>query len=563
MASKFIFRSIVYRGGSVLNNACQCLLNQTYSNFIWYILDLSGNKENKDIIDQYADKRFFHIDLYGSYTYKTMLPSTYLDEILESNSSEDIFATLDIDDVYQPQFCEKMLDYMLQYELDIGICSSAFIDAHTSKVIGVRKPQQAVILRDQETFDKHFLFYYQFMRTIWGKVFKLHCLRKCKHEKEKQIYGNDTLFTMEAFRNASRVGIFPDILHEYNMSRNTSSHKFDPIRIFSDSIVYEAALNYLQSKCGYVSQDNINFIRAIYSHAIGDSLDVVRGSDLSFAEKILYTKEILNQEKTKEIFNSHNAYGNILNERIRLPIVKWLFERREHRNPDGAKIAAEIIFTMYPDLPVQITQDDFEYLFLKKPEIIKPMLAKNYNEFLKQLQICLEKYNTDIPSLTKLEFDIAVALKRRDEELFLLFINVKKRSPNSFEILKLDTEIHDLFQKYPLLQDLNTNLGVLFSSAICKVMNGDYISALNSFLSIRDLEINDEEAEAYIIFGQNLSAAAENADAYIYFKKVWIAYLLDCSQVEEAGKELEEFKKMLPEDEDFIELQNRFEQIKP
>ncbi|MPM88489.1 hypothetical protein SDC9_135593 [bioreactor metagenome] len=91
------------------------------------------------------------------------------------------------------------------------------------------------------------------------------------------------------------------------------------------------------------------------------------------------------------------------------------------------------------------------------------------------------------------------------------------------------------------------------------MIKADYQKALDKFISLDNVEIEDNDAEAYIIFGQNLSAAAEDVDAYLYFKKIWISYLIDCSRKEEAGKDLDELGQLLPEDEDFAALIRRLD----
>ena len=69
--------------------------------------------------------------------------------------------------------------------------------------------------------------------------------------------------------------------------------------------------------------------------------------------------------------------------------------------------------------------------------------------------------------------------------------------------------------------------------------------------------IADEDAEAYVLLGQNLSAAAGHTGAYVHFKKMWVSYLLDCSRNEEASRKLDELEQLLPGDEDLTALRKR------
>jgi hypothetical protein len=57
--------------------------------------------------------------------------------------------------------------------------------------------------------------------------------------------------------------------------------------------------------------------------------------------------------------------------------------------------------------------------------------------------------------------------------------------------------------------------------------------------------------------GQNLSAATNNTATYIYFKKIWVSYLLDCSRNSEASGKLDELEQLAPDDEDLIAFRKK------
>jgi hypothetical protein len=115
-----------------------------------------------------------------------------------------------------------------------------------------------------------------------------------------------------------------------------------------------------------------------------------------------------------------------------------------------------------------------------------------------------------------------------------------------------------VLRKNPLMGGVSQGLAHALPGAVRSVIQGDYAGALERFISeSRNAEIAEADTEAYILFGQNLAAAAGDAAAYIHFKKVWASYLLDCSRNDDAVKVLDEFEPLAPGDGDFALLRER------
>ena len=135
---------------------------------------------------------------------------------------------------------------------------------------------------------------------------------------------------------------------------------------------------------------------------------------------------------------------------------------------------------------------------------------------------------------------------------------MKCSSVEIFPQLKNAPCLGELTAKYPLLKNVSARLAYVFPRVVCLVMKENFPQALEQFLSAtQGMEIADDDVEAYILLAQNLSAAAERADVYVYFKKMWVSYLLDCSRSEEARRELDEVEQLLPDDEDLGALRKR------
>lgn len=557
-----------YNANKTLPRAIESILNQTNGNFIWQLCDNASTDDTKEVILRYAQKdtrivpefrdiNHLHPDYKGSLLF--WLPA--LMSFCKNGNDEDFFCTLDADDEYKPDFFDKMLCFIRENDLEVAACGNDFIDASTNAIVGQRILQQNLIFDSSIKFDVHFPEYHQFMRPVWGKLYRLSLLKRCDYENYINAfdvpYGLDTLFCMRAFLRAERAGIFAEPLLKYYISPKSSSHNFDSKRIISDQILDNETRTFLIEKTGRISFANDRFLNLVYFNAALDSLKVLLNSQVPSVNKINFIKDIIISNNTQALFQSYTVGKDELERKIRFPVIRFLLSMKECRKPDIAKIASEIIMAMYDDLQQMVSQDGLIYIILKMPEMVEYLLKKDYKRIIERLHKWYKRHDADNPSLTGLEISAYSALGKPDEELFLLLINIKKSRPQSLKFLDIDSQICNLIERYPLLKNMSADLATTFSTTICWVIKTEYRKALDAFISEKQVDINDDDIETYILFGQNLSAAVENTDIYLYFKKVWISYLLDCSRVLEAEKELDEFQQILPDDEDFIELRKR------
>jgi glycosyltransferase involved in cell wall biosynthesis len=285
---------------NTLRRAIDSVLGQTYANFEYIIIDNASTDRTGDIISEYASKdsrvrlwsnkrNIFGTELFSDVTAKII------------NTECDFIAELDADDEYLPDFLEKSLRFSERENLDIVVCGNAFIDAQTGSVNGVRALSRDLIV-ERGGFSEYFSLYHQFVRTAWAKVFRLSVLRKCDFSRTEAVtYGADTVFSMEAFRNASRVGILAEALHNYYISPKSVSYKLDAKRIASDRILHEAARGFLISKTGAVTPRNEEFLLLVYMNAIKDTLNVLLNAEIHEHEKIAGVIDIFSHEYTKQL----------------------------------------------------------------------------------------------------------------------------------------------------------------------------------------------------------------------------------------------------------------------
>jgi hypothetical protein len=122
-------------------------------------------------------------------------------------------------------------------------------------------------------------------------------------------YGADTLFAIENFRNASRVGILANSLHKYYINPQSSSYQLDATRITCDRILDDTARAFLIDKCGAISPQNNQFIQLVYYSGIKDTIAVILQGNLTDDEKLQNLHDVLTHKKTKELFQQMRYFG--------------------------------------------------------------------------------------------------------------------------------------------------------------------------------------------------------------------------------------------------------------
>ncbi len=554
--------TIAYNAEKTLKRAVESILNQTYGEFQFYLCDngSTDNGKTRKIVEEYAkaDKRI--VPFYNEKNHvwdKNFRIITLAHDI----DDEDFYCTLDADDEYDVTFLEEMLAFMNEHDLDMAACGSDFIKAGDNKIVGHRLLSQNLILQGNG-FADNLPLYHQFIRTIWGKLYKGKMTKKTflgidPNDPIPRAYGNDTFFTICALKGANRAGILAKSLHKYYISEKSNSYNFHPDRIKCDIILHEAALDLLKPY-GEVSLGNLNFLYAVYYNATKDTLNVLVNSNLPILEKMQFIREafISKYMKTTLIYvlNNNDLFQFKL---LRKDILKYMITQNGASDSQGAHLIAEIIDLMYIDFQKSISDNCFEYLIMNMPEQVECLINKDYSKVLKNLNIWNKKHNKDNHLVTELELVALSYLNIPDDEFFNFLIEVQKKRPVSSKVLQVDEQIIKLLSKYPLLENLSSNLARVFNIPVRLVMRNNISQAFDVFISIDNVYINNADLESYIMLGQNLSAFAENMDAFIYFKKMMISYFINESRLEDATQEFDEYESLLPNDSDFAEFRKK------
>ncbi len=307
---KIYISTCAYNAEKTLRRCVDSVLKQTYNDFIFYLCDNASTDRTGEIIEQYAsqDSRIVPSHNNINHEWSDNLEYALLPHKI---SDDDYFCLLDADDELYLTFFDEMLEFLQNNNLDLAACGSDFIDANSGAVMGVRNIGKELILKNENDFSNYFIDYHQFMRTGWAKLYTGKIARQRYVYSDyppgfPKAYGGDTYIVFHCLRSANRVGIYPRTLHKYYLSNKSRSYQFNLERISCDCILFDDAIDFLRTKCGYISEINKDFLIIVYMNAITDTIRTLIDSKLERKEKLDNLLKIFEADPTKLLISSED-----------------------------------------------------------------------------------------------------------------------------------------------------------------------------------------------------------------------------------------------------------------
>jgi glycosyltransferase involved in cell wall biosynthesis len=301
--SRFIIYTPAYNAENTLSRTVESILNQTHTDFLYYLLDNASTDNTCAVINEYAKQDNRIIALHNAINWK----GNWILDVIKDHSGSAYVCILDADDEYAPDFLEKMLAFMEKNDLDIAACGTDWIDGQTGKVIKRKVLIESLIL-EGSGFSKHFPIYRNFMTTVWGVVYSLDIMRKCSFEWPRGAVFSDTAFVMEAFHTADRAGILAESLHKYYIYPGSSSYKFRPDWFQGCKYLDEISRKYLLAH-GPISHDNQKYLYVQLLILVKHILPKIMYADVPLEAKLESIKEIFTDGMTRHMLAHWEAVG--------------------------------------------------------------------------------------------------------------------------------------------------------------------------------------------------------------------------------------------------------------
>ncbi len=296
-------RTHAYNAEKTLERAIDSILNQTYQNFEYHILDHGSTDRTGELIRGYAKKDPRIVPYYNKVN-RAFEENPDFWNLSKKIPDGDLFCILDADDCYEETFFEEMLRFMGENRLEMAACGTVFVDGDSVRVVGDRVLPQSVLVNTPKRMDAYFPIIHWNLRQVWGKLYSSRAAA-ARYETDlpdwwPKAYGGDTINVMECVKAVGSFGVYGKALHRYTVSQKSVSHQWIPGRETADVTLHEKALAFLRQQCGKVSVQNLRFLYAVFFNAVKDTLALWTGADLPFSEKLEILHRLLSQEVMRE-----------------------------------------------------------------------------------------------------------------------------------------------------------------------------------------------------------------------------------------------------------------------
>lgn len=284
---KVIVFTMAFNAEKTLPRAIDSILNQTFQDWEYYIMDNGSADHTWDVILDYAkrDSRVYPISIEqnnignGGAFFWT----------LGYASDADYSVWLDADDAYTPDFLEEMTRFAKENALDIAMCGYDIIDGVTEKLIRRRTLERDLILSGNG-FADYFIEYRGVATSIWGRLFSLPFLkavrvkRRTASKRSHILYG-DSALQLHLLKNTERAGAYSKAMYRYYQYPNSLSRQNLKANLKGYAGYISSARRFLEHY-GPVSKVNEDFLYAIYLSFADEAADHAFSSDLPVTEKL-------------------------------------------------------------------------------------------------------------------------------------------------------------------------------------------------------------------------------------------------------------------------------------
>lgn len=198
----------VKNGGGYLRESIESILNQTYKEFVLYIIDDASTDNSSEIIRSFDDKRIKFIKNKFSRGLTKNL------NFLLKNGKNELVARQDADDISHSVRFEKQINFLKKNNLDLIGSNANLIDAK-GNLIGKRVYQGKNIKKDLFKFN-------MFLHSSWFG--KRRVFEKLKGYDEKFKFAQDYDFLLRAIKKY-KLNICPEKLIDFRWRSDSLSLK--------------------------------------------------------------------------------------------------------------------------------------------------------------------------------------------------------------------------------------------------------------------------------------------------------------------------------------------------
>lgn len=401
------------------------VLNQTYGEFTYYVLDNGSSDKTGDIIREYAEKDTRVVPFFNKINHKyDENPEFWL--LTQKLQEDDLFCILDADDAYDLTFLQEMISFLRDNHLDIAACGTRFINSANDLLCGENRRECNRILSTPDSYNRYFIEVHWNLRQVWGKVYTARAA-KARYEIETpewfpKAYGGDTVNVYECVKAGNAIGVYAKTLHSYYMSPKSVSHKWIEGREDADEVLFDKAIELLQLKCRFVSEQNLRFLYAVHYNAMKDTFQVLFDSTQNADQKLKICRQIMEKPLTQKTLQ---AAPDIYNKTFLQELVQGMIMTAKSAGQEGIDDCAKVFASITEKYAQLVPKRILRFLIDEMPQGLQYLVMAQYQEALAEVQSYLDlkrlqKEQKELPELLNLGLNLSAI--EENEESYVKFI---------------------------------------------------------------------------------------------------------------------------------------------
>lgn len=556
-----------YNTENYIRRCVESVLNQSYSNWQYILIDNGSEDQTDQIIQEYARRE-------PRIIYLKRHQDAKLIDILSEYCTGEYFMTLDSDDYLALNCLTEVLPFTLKHNLDITVFGSQFCSEETGDVAYRMLEENQVWRTSDSSFVESLPVWHQFVRALWAKLYRVELLPHMQMRYHVG-HGADTLCVLDGVKAAASFGIKRGYYHYYTIRKKSFYSAFhegnfdaaELLLVEFQKLITKPESNYSQCQ---------EFLYSTFCADAYDQTNTLFHSQLAIAKKLEIYKRFLEKETVQHVFSQYRE--SPMPKRLITIAYQFLMAFYNLDNkalPITKGELADIIFCLNPAVysGIQHVKDHRKrYIIDHDPDFVQSILLEKPEDAKLALQ--------QIPSERDTIAIKLCGLSVYDEQAFvslglqILNTDLEQELPNLFPLL------FSKFGDSELLRQCSEAFIRTHKDIIWSVYQQDFIGALEAVVTLRmeapesdttaqtrksvskgsrkkDPQIKPEEpaetvdSHAELLnLGLNLAALTQHTGAFLFLKRELLIFCLAHSQWTEARAA---YQDLLDIDQDLVQ----------
>ena len=528
-----------YNPGKLIYRCVDSVINQTWKDFVFIIIDNASSDGTKEVLEEYA-KKDDRIRLYRNED-----NSVSSIDVMKNMIDTDYFMMLDHDDWLELDALENLYRCAEDTGAEM-VFGRTKMWGIKGQELGVWGYDTCVVIRNEE-IPQHFARLYWQLRTVWGILIHRNQVEHLDDamiaDMRKGRYAVDTTMTMNMVFASKQIAVIPEVIHNYLVHEGSESGLYRRHQFYANWRIFEIAYQYLHFY-GEVSPENEFFLYRVFGTAICDTIENDLRAKINEEDFIIICMEILEHERTRKWLaetsrmmpEERKRFFDVFGRNI---FSSYIVSQQKEQYQKLLKIWLQVVYKEVP-----FTENDMECLLNDQIYLLQFLCN---GDIEKMQQTMWKETVRDVFSVEMLHF----------------FVEKVKQTPKEFSeklryLLARNEQIKETILRYVyglaeqnlLLKQYDVEFLTEYAEIVLSVCAEAYIEALDGCMK----RIDEEEKKNLNLLelALNLAAVTEHAGLFVFIRKMQFVECYNAGFSDVAMGILADLEEMCPEDEDVV-----------